>query len=102
MRITKEAFLKQEAKHFPKAISSILAWISVARKADWKSFGELRKDFPSADMVTVASKNKVIIFNICGNTYRLITAIHFNARHIYTLRFFTHAEYDKNNWKNEL
>ena len=42
------------------------------------------------------------VFNICGNKYRLITAIKYRWRTVYMLRFLTHAEYDKEKWKNQL
>ena len=42
------------------------------------------------------------IFNVCGNDFRLITAIHYDKQRLYTLRFLTHAEYDKNKWKKDL
>ena len=38
----------------------------------------------------------------CGNTYRLTVALHFNSQVAYTLRFLTHAEYDRDDWKGEL
>jgi mRNA interferase HigB len=50
----------------------------------------------------VKSGNDVIVFNACGNRYRLVTAIHFNRGQLYVLRFMPHAEYDKDNWKNQL
>lgn len=43
-----------------------------------------------------------MVFNIGGNKYRLIAAIHFNRQIIFVLRFLTHAEYDKNIWKEQL
>jgi mRNA interferase HigB len=58
--------------------------------------------FPHADQVTVASKRTVTVFNIGGNNYRLITAIHYNTKIVYILRFLTHAEYDKDAWKKAL
>jgi mRNA interferase HigB len=44
----------------------------------------------------------VIVFNVCGNQYRLIVAMHFNKQMAYTLRFLTHSEYGRDDWKNEL
>jgi mRNA interferase HigB len=58
--------------------------------------------YPGADPVEVASGRQVIVFNVCGNTYRLIVALHFDRQWAYTLRFLTHAEYSKNRWKDEL
>jgi mRNA interferase HigB len=39
---------------------------------------------------------------VCGNTYRLIVAMHFDRQTAYTLRFLTHAEYSTDRWKDEL
>jgi mRNA interferase HigB len=49
----------------------------------------------------VESGRTVTVFNIT-NDFRLITAIHYNRREVFTLRFLTHAEYDKGAWKNTL
>ena len=43
-----------------------------------------------------------IVFNIKGNRYRLIVAIHYDRQLVYVLRFLTHAEYSKDMWKNQL
>ena len=40
-----------------------------------------------------------IVFNIGGNKYRLITAIHFNRRKVYIRHVLTHQEYDRGAWK---
>jgi len=54
------------------------------------------------DRVTAGSGRPVFVFNIAGNRFRLIAAIHFNQQRIFTLWFLTHAEYDNENWKREL
>ena len=58
------------------------------------TFDELRSVFPSADKV-----GDLVVFNIGGNKYRLITSIHFNRQKIYIRDILTHSEYDKNKWK---
>ena len=58
------------------------------------SFVELRQLFPSADQVG----NKTV-FNIGGNKYRLIAALHYNRNRIYIRAILTHREYDRGNWK---
>ena len=42
------------------------------------------------------------IFNITGNTYRLIVRMVFPYQRIYIKEFLTHAEYDKGKWKKWL
>jgi mRNA interferase HigB len=52
--------------------------------------------------VEVKSGHVVTIFNIRGNRYRLIVAIKYEWSMVYVLRFLTHAEYDKDQWKEQL
>ncbi len=72
------------------------------RPAQFRSFVDLRGMFPAADQVRVSSEKPVVVFNVCGNNYRLICAIHYNTGNVFLLRFLTHAEYDKCRWKEEL
>ena len=102
MRIVKEAFLTLAAKEYPKAAGYLETWRKVVRAASWKSLAEARKTYPSADGVKVKSGRQVTIFNVCGNDFRLVVAIHFNRQVVFTLRFMTHAEYSKENWKDTL
>jgi len=44
----------------------------------------------------------VFVFNISGNAFRLIAAIHFNTGLVYALTFMSHAEYSKDHWKHTL
>lgn len=90
------------AENHPKAARYLAAWTMTTRAARWRNLAELRRVYPSADLVTVASGKGVVVFNVCGNSYRLIVAIHFDRQLAYTLRFLTHAEYSKDRWKDEL
>jgi mRNA interferase HigB len=98
----KEKFLRNAAEQYPKAAKFLAAWTKTVRLAAWRSLADVRRSYPSADMVLVASGKPVFVFNVCGNTYRLIVALHFDRRMAFTLRFLTHAEYNKDLWKVEL
>ena len=102
VRIVKEKFLSDAAEQYPKAGKYLAAWTKTVRAARWRNLAELRRCYGSADVVHVSSGKPVIVFNVCGNTYRLIVAMHFNRQMAYTLRFLTHAEYDLDDWKDEL
>ncbi len=102
MRIIKQSYLRAQAAKYPKATRYLADWVRVVASAEWKNFAELRHSYPSADLVAVASGRPVVVFNVCGNSYRLIAAVHFNSRRVYTLRFLTHADYSKNTWKHQL
>lgn len=94
--------MKRWAKQHRDAAESLAAWMKNAEEASWKSLSEARRVYPHADPVEVASGRTVVVFNIRGNRYRLITAIHFNRQVVYTLEFLTHAQYSKNRWKDLL
>lgn len=102
MRIVKEKFLRDAAEQHPKAAKYLAAWVRTVRAAAWRNLAEVRGAYPSADRALTGSRKPVIVFNVCGNTYRLIVAMHFDRQMVYTLRFFTHAEYSKDDWKDEL
>jgi len=102
MRVVTEKFLREMAQVYPQAASALESFIGLADGAQWSNFIELRAVFPHADLVSVASGRNVIVINICGNKYRLVVAVHFNTGMLYTLRFLTHAEYSKDQWKNDL
>ena len=95
MRIVAEGTVRQWAKENARAASSLRQWVEVARSARWKSFAALRRTFPSGDIVTVRSRRNIAVFNIGGNNFRLLCAIHFNTGIVFALRFLNHAEYSK-------
>jgi len=102
VRIIKTATLDDFAQAHPKAAAGLTHWEAITRAAEWRNLVETRASFPHADQVTVQSGRTVTIFNIKKNDYRLITAIHYNTRKVFILRFLTHAEYDKATWKDTL
>lgn len=102
VRVIKPSRVRECAKRHSDAAASLMAWLKSARMARWSSLGDVRQRHPSADGVRVASGNTVTVFNICGNKYRLIVSINYRWGMLYVLRFLTHAEYDKENWKAEL
>lgn len=102
MRIIKPPRLLEFARLHPNAAPSLLRWLTVAKKARWQNLPETRADFRHADEVRVSSNRPVTIFNVSGNSYRLLTAIHYDTGKIYILDLLTHADYDKNTWKTRL
>ena len=77
-------------------------WFRTTEASDWRDFMELRRTFGHADTAKVASGHTVTIFDIAGNKYRLVTAIHYNTGVVYAMMVLTHQEYDKQKWKDLL
>jgi len=67
------------------------AWYAEAEAADWSKPQDIKDRFPSADFIG----DDRVVFNIKGNTYRLIVAVHYPTRVMFIKFMGTHAEYDK-------
>jgi mRNA interferase HigB len=67
------------------------SWYQEASKAEWKNLNELKAEYPNA---SILSDNRVV-FNIKGNTYRLIIKMNFDYQMIWIRFIGTHPEYDK-------
>ncbi|MBI4025247.1 MAG: type II toxin-antitoxin system HigB family toxin [Verrucomicrobia bacterium] len=102
MRIIKPPRLREFWANHPTAKPSLERWLEAVKKLEWKTFAAVRESFQGADQARVACGKTVVVFNISGNHFRLITAIHYNVRKVHVLRFLTHAEYSKNSWKDDL
>lgn len=93
--ITKKRLI-EFAGRYPAARDPLLKWHALMTKTDFASFAELRAAFGGADRV-----GKLTAFDIGGNKYRLIAAMHYNRRRVYIRHVLTHAEYDKDKWKEK-
>jgi mRNA interferase HigB len=102
MRIIKRSMLAAYAQRNPQAGIGLLRWHELAKAGRWTCLQDVRATFPHADTVTVKSGRSVVVFNIAGNKYRLITAIHYNRQLVFTMMVLTHAEYSKGRWKEVL
>ena len=80
----------------------LTAWYAIARAAQWQSLIDVRQIYGHADPVKVRSGRIVTVFNVCGNKYRMVVAIHYNTGLIYVLMLLTHDEYSKGAWKELL
>jgi mRNA interferase HigB len=102
MRIIKASTVREWMQQHPSAAPG-LAWCADTIKAgSWKNLVELKRTFPAADQVKVASGRTVLVFNISGNAFRLMAAMHFNRGLVFALAFMSHAEYSKDRWKDKL
>jgi mRNA interferase HigB len=102
MHIIAARTLEGYIHEFKEAATWLGTFLERAEAAKWNNIADIRRIYPHADTVKVRSGNDVVVLNACGNKYRLIVAIHFNRGKVYILRFMTHAEYDKDMWKDQL
>lgn len=92
MRIISNTALTDFAAIHPPADAPLQAWRKVVESRDFVNFADIKSTFNATDKV-----DKYYIFDIGGNKYRVVAAIHFNTNIMYIRHVFTHQEYDK--WK---
>jgi mRNA interferase HigB len=66
-------------------------WYRLVLQADWANYHEIKEMFNSVDAVG----NDRFIFDIRGNTYRIVAMIFFDVRTVYIRFVGTHKQYDK-------
>ena len=93
MHIISRKKLLEAAQRHADLMAPLDAWYRIAKRAKWKNLAEVREIFPAADAAW-----KFTIFNIKGNSYRLITEINYHTGRIFVRHVLTHGEYDRGGW----
>jgi mRNA interferase HigB len=90
--ISKPGLLRFAKKH-PETLRVLALWYKIAKKANWHGLHEVRREHPSADQV-----GDVLIFDVLGGNFRLITRVSYQAQRIYVKALLNHGEYDRKEW----
>lgn len=86
---TLKAFWSQPGRH--DAQMPLRTWIHIVKAATWSKPNEVKDTFGTADLLS----NGRVVFDIGGNKYRLVAAIHYRGKRVYIRFIGTHKEYDK-------
>lgn len=69
---------------------ALRAWYAEAKKSNWSNSHQIKQVYRTASVIG----NERIVFNICGNKYRLVVAVKYELK-IFYIRFIgTHSQYD--------
>ncbi len=91
MRVFTPSTLRGHWTRYADAEEPLKAWLAFAERAVWMSPQAIKADFPNASILSTDR----VVFNIKGNTYRLVVAVSY-VHQVMLVKFFgTHAEYDK-------
>jgi mRNA interferase HigB len=75
------------------ARAALEAWYREAKTASWTTSADVKAKYGSASIL----KGGRVVFNICGNKYRLVVWVNYGVGIIYVRFVGTHAEYDNIN-----
>ena len=91
MRVIAKKTLREFWLKHKNCAQQLKAWFNEAQKAEWKSPNNIKKGYPTASII----EDNRVVFNIKGNTYRLIVKVNYDYGMIWVRFIGTHAEYDK-------
>ena len=95
VHLIKEKTIRKYIQQHAGSKASFEEWISKIKMADWDLPGDIKKTFPSSDLLGSGSVR--VIFDIAGNRFRMVCQYGFGEKeiHLFICWIGTHAEYDK-------
>ena len=89
MRLIGNKALREFALRHRQAGEPLQVWRKLIERNGFAGYADQKRAFNSVDKA-----GEYYVFDISGNSYRLIAAIHFNTQTLYVRAVLTHAEYD--------
>jgi len=93
MHVISRSTLRDFWETHPDAEGPLLAWFREAKVAEWATPSDIKRSYASASFLA----ERVVIFNIAGNKYRLEVQVLFEQQVVYVRFVGTHQEYDERN-----
>jgi mRNA interferase HigB len=91
MKLLGKQLLYEFVKNHADARSQIDSWQAEVEEMQWDTPNELKFRYPKASIL----KERQVIFDICGNKYRIWTQISYQNKVVLIKNVGTHKEYDK-------
>jgi len=89
-RIFAKSTLREYWEKHPDSEQYLKTWYDTAMSSDWKIPNDVKQTYVSASIL----KNGRVVFNIKGNSYRLIVKFNFEKQWAFIRFMGTHAEYN--------
>lgn len=91
MRVIAKKTLRQFWEIHADSEEQLKTWYREASKAAWIAPTDIKSEFPKASIL----KSGRVVFNICGNRYRLVTRINYLRGWVFIRFIGTHQDYNK-------
>jgi mRNA interferase HigB len=90
-RIFSKSTLRAFWEKHADAEQYLKTWYDTAMNTEWKSPSDIKQMYANASIL----KDSRIVFNIKGNSYRLVAKINYEKQWIFIRFIETHTDYDK-------
>jgi mRNA interferase HigB len=91
MRIIAKRTLREFWAKHPLSETPLKVWYDVAKQANWVSPRAIKIRYRTASFVA----DHLVVFNIKGDSYRLVVSMNYAEQIIFIKFIGTHSEYDK-------
>ena len=91
MKVFAKKILREFWERQTDSEEQLKTWYKEASKAVWTSSNDIKSEYPRASIL----KSGRVVFNICGNNYRLIVQINYSRGWVFIRFIGHHVEYDK-------
>ena len=90
-RIFAKSTLREYWEKHPDTEQYLKTWYDTVMNSTWETPNDVKKTFASASIL----KDNRVVFNIKGNSYRLVAKFNYLKQWIFIRFIGTHKEYDK-------
>ena len=90
-RIFSKSTLREYWEKYPDSEQYLKTWYDTAMSSDWLTPNDVKQTYANASIL----KDSRIVFNVKGNSYRLVVKFNFEKQWIFIRFIGTHLEYDK-------
>jgi len=97
MKILDRERLDRFCRKHSDARAWIENWLADVESAAWATPQDIRRRYASASFLP----GNVVVFNVKGNSYRLISKIYYPTQVVLIRFVLTHLDYDRGGWKND-
>lgn len=91
MRVIAKKILRDFWEKYTDSEQQLKTWYKEASKADWKTPKDIKDEYAKSSIL----KSGKVVFDICGNKYRLIVDINYERQWVFIRFIGTPNEYDK-------
>lgn len=91
MRVVAKKILREFWEKQTDSEQQLKTWYKEASKAHWISPNDVKSEYSKASILKCGR----VVFNLCGNKYRLIVQINYMRKWVFIRFIGTHVEYDK-------
>lgn len=91
MRVIAVKTLRSFWEKHPDSENALIAWHTEVKRAKWRGSRDIKNAYRNASIL----RNNRIVFNIKGNSYRLVVAVKYELQIVYIRLVGTHGAYDE-------